>query len=291
MSITFEAVSHTYQPGTPFEWHALHDVSLTIEDGEFWGIIGPTGSGKSTLIQHMNGLLRPTSGRVLVDGVDLSDPKADLRSIRHKVGLVFQYPEAQLFGETIFEDVAFGPRNMKLDPAEVERRVLGALELVGLPASMKDRSPFGLSGGQARRVALAGVLAMQPKVLVLDEPTAGLDPRGREEILQLIRSFPALGMTVVLVSHSMDDVAESADRVLVMHQGRVYMVGTPAELFSRRAELEAIGLGVPAAVELVDKLRARGWPLPNGLVTMDQAVAAIEDVLARAGALKGGRRR
>lgn len=286
MPIIFEAVSHIYQPGTPFEWHALDQVSLEIPDGVFWGIIGPTGSGKSTLIQHMNGLLKPTSGRVLVDGIDLADRKADLRAIRQRVGLVFQYPEQQLFGETIYEDVAFGPRNLKLDPAEVDRRVMVALERVGLSPELKDRSPFGLSGGQARRVALAGVLAMEPRVLILDEPTAGLDPRGREEILQLVRSFPALGMTVILVSHSMDDVALNADQVLVMHRGRVHMLGTPRELFSRRAELEAIGLGVPAAVELVEKLRARGWELPADVVTIDQAVGAILSALRKGG---GGR--
>lgn len=286
MPIIFEAVSHTYQPGTPFEWHALDQVSLTIPDGEFWGIIGPTGSGKSTLIQHMNGLLQPTAGRVLVGGTDLADRKADLRTLRQRVGLVFQYPEHQLFGETIYEDVAFGPRNMKLDAAEVDRRVMTALQRVGLKPEMKDRSPFGLSGGQARRVALAGVLAMEPRVLILDEPTAGLDPQGREEILHLVRSFPALGMTVILVSHSMDDVAHNADKVLVMHRGRVHMLGTPRELFSRRAELEAIGLGVPAAVVLADMLRDRGWELPADLVTIDQAVGAIRSALRKGG---GGR--
>lgn len=283
MPIIFEAVSHTYQPGTPFEWHALEQVSLTIPDGEFWGIIGPTGSGKSTLIQHMNGLLKPTAGRVLVDDIDLSDRKADLRAVRQRVGLVFQYPEHQLFGETVYEDVAFGPRNMKLESAEVDRRVMTALERVGLSPELKDRSPFGLSGGQARRVALAGVLAMEPRVLILDEPTAGLDPQGREEILSLVRSFPALGMTVILVSHSMDDVALNADKVLVMHKGRIHMQGTPRELFSRRADLEAIGLGVPAAVRLADMLRSRGWEIPSDTVTIDQAVAAIKGALARKG--------
>lgn len=283
MPIIFEAVSHTYQPGTPFEWHALDQVSLEIPEGEFWGIIGPTGSGKSTLIQHMNGLLKPTAGRVLVDGIDLADREADLRKVRQKVGLVFQYPEHQLFGETIYEDIAFGPRNMQLDAAEVDRRVMTALERVGLKPEMKDRSPFGLSGGQARRVALAGVLAMEPRVLILDEPTAGLDPRGREEILQLVRSFPKLGMTVILVSHSMDDVALNADKVLVMHKGKVHMQGTPRQLFSRRAELEAIGLGVPAAVQLADMLRARGWELPSDLVTIEQAVLAIKEAISRKG--------
>ncbi|MDB4896116.1 MAG: ABC-type cobalt transport system ATPase component [Firmicutes bacterium] len=288
MPITLSHVSYTYQPGTPYEWHALDDVNLEIPDGEFWGIIGPTGSGKSTLIQHMNGLLKPTQGQVLVDGIDLSARAANLRQVRQKVGLVFQYPEYQLFGETIHEDIAFGPRNMKLPADEVERRVRRAMERVGLDESFRDRSPFGLSGGQARRVALAGVLAMEPRVLILDEPTAGLDPRGREEILSLVGAFPALGMSVVLVSHSMDDVALMADKVLVMHRGKVHMLGTPPELFSRRAELEAIGLGVPAAVQLIDMLRSRGWELPAGAVTIEQAVEAIRKSLrTKAGGGRG----
>ncbi|HLN61759.1 MAG TPA: energy-coupling factor transporter ATPase [Symbiobacteriaceae bacterium] len=283
MSISLTHVSYTYQPGTPYEWKALQDVSVEIPDGEFWGIIGPTGSGKSTLIQHMNGLLKPTEGQVLVDGVDLSRRGVDLKELRRKVGLVFQYPEHQLFGESIYEDIAFGPRNMRLSAAEVEQRVSLAMARVGLDPSFRNRSPFGLSGGQARRVALAGVLAMEPRVLILDEPTAGLDPRGREEILSLVKSFPALGLTVILVSHSMDDVAELADKVLVMHQSKVHMVGTPSELFSRRAELEAIGLGVPAAAQLVDMLRERGWNLPADAVTVDQAVAAILGALGKGG--------
>lgn len=286
MPITFSHVSYTYQPGTPHEWKALDDVSLTIPDGEFWGIIGATGSGKSTLIQHMNGLLKPTRGQVLVDGADLSQKGVDLKRIRMQVGLVFQYPEHQLFGETIYEDIAFGPRNMKLSDSEVEQRVARAMERVGLDSSLRTRSPFSLSGGQARRVALAGVLAMEPRVLILDEPTAGLDPRGREEILSLVRSFPALGMTVILVSHSMDDVAEIADKVLVMHRGRVHMLGTPVELFARRPELEAIGLGTTAAARLIDLLRDRGWELPGGAVTLSQAVAAIKGALPQRG---GGR--
>lgn len=283
MSITLKHVSYTYQPGTPHEWKALDDVSLTIPAGEFWGIIGPTGSGKSTLIQQMNGLLKPSQGQVQVDGTDLSQKGVDLKRIRMKVGLVFQYPEHQLFGETIFEDIAFGPRNMKLSAGEVEQRVARAMARVGLDPSFRDRSPFGPSGGQARRVALAGVLAMEPRVLILDEPTAGLDPRGREEILTLVRTFPALGMTVILVSHSMDDVAEMADKVLVMHQGQVHLLGTPTELFARRLELEAIGLGAPAAARLVDLLRERGWELPTGAVTLNQAVAAIKGALNRGG--------
>jgi len=283
MPITLRNVSYTYQPGTPYQWQALDDVSVTIPDGEFWGVIGPTGSGKSTLIQHMNGLIKPTGGQVLVDDIDLAQKGADLRRVRQRVGLVFQYPEHQLFGETVFEDVAFGPRNMKLSPDEVEQRVTRAMERVGLDPAYRTRSPFGLSGGQARRVALAGVLAMEPRVLVLDEPTAGLDPRGREEILRLIKTFPALGMTVILVSHSMDDVAEMADKVLVMHRGKVFMQGTPAELFSHRAELESIGLGVPAAAQLVDSLRQRGWTLPESAVTMDDAVKAILQAMGKGG--------
>ncbi|HWI61621.1 MAG TPA: energy-coupling factor transporter ATPase [Symbiobacteriaceae bacterium] len=283
MPITLNQVSHVYQPGTPYEWRALDDVTLTIPDGEFWGIIGPTGSGKSTLIQHMNGLLKPTSGQVLVDEIDLSARGVNLRKVRQKVGLVFQYPEHQLFGETIFEDIAFGPRNMGLSAGEVEQRVARAMERVGLNESFRSRSPFGLSGGQARRVALAGVLAMEPHMLILDEPTAGLDPRGREEILSLVKTFPALGITVILVSHSMDDVAEMADKVLVMHRGKVHMVGTPTELFSRRSELEGIGLGVPAAAQLVDMLRERGWDLPPEAVTLDQAVAGIATALGKGG--------
>jgi energy-coupling factor transport system ATP-binding protein len=290
MPITLSHVSYIYQPGTPYEWHALDDVNLEIPDGQFWGIIGATGSGKSTLIQHMNGLLKPTAGQVLVDGDDLSARRTSLKLIRQKVGLVFQYPEHQLFGETIYEDIAFGPRNMKLSGDLVEQRVRRAMERVGLDEAFRTRSPFGLSGGQARRVALAGVLAMEPRVLILDEPTAGLDPRGREEILSLIRTFPALGMTVILVSHSMDDVALMADQVLVMHRGKVHMLGTPSELFSRREELEAIGLGVPAAVHLLDMLRDRGWALPAGAVTLEQAVEAIRQVLPGEPRKGGGRR-
>ncbi len=283
MPITLSRVSHVYQPGTPYEWQALEDVSLTIPDGQFWGIIGPTGSGKSTLIQTMNGLIKPTSGHVSVDGVNLAEKGVNLKQVRMKVGLVFQYPEHQLFGETIFEDVAFGPRNMGLSAAEVEQRVVVALERVGLGPEFRARSPFGLSGGQARRVALAGVMAMEPRVLILDEPTAGLDPRGREEILSLVKGFPALGMTVLLVSHSMDDVAQMADQVVVMHRGKVHMQGSPTELFARRRELEEIGLGVPAAAQLVDMLRQRGWDLPLTAVTLEQAIAAIRGALGKGG--------
>jgi energy-coupling factor transport system ATP-binding protein len=275
MPITFENVSYTYNPGTPLAWRALDGVSLTIPDGSFYGIIGPTGSGKSSLIQHMNGLLLPTTGRVLVDGLDLTTKRLDLRQVRQKVGLVFQYPEAQLFGETVYEDVAFGPRNLGLPAAEVDRRVRESVQAVRLPEAFLHRSPFGLSGGQARRVALAGVLAMEPRYLILDEPTAGLDPVGREEILSLVQQLNQTGKTVILVSHSMDDVANLAQQVLVMHQGRLAMQGAPVELFARRAELEAMGLGVPAAADLIDRLQARGWDLPGGAVTLEGAVAQI----------------
>ncbi|HLO03301.1 MAG TPA: energy-coupling factor transporter ATPase [Symbiobacteriaceae bacterium] len=275
MPITFEAVSYTYNPGTPLAWKALDGVSLSIPDGSFYGIIGPTGSGKSSLIQQMNGLLLPTAGRVLVDGLDLTTKRLDLRQVRQKVGLVFQYPEAQLFGETVYEDVAFGPRNLGLPAAEVDRRVRESLRAVRLPEEFLNRSPFGLSGGQARRVALAGVLAMEPNYLILDEPTAGLDPVGREEILSLVQFLNQTGKTVILVSHSMDDVANLAQQVIVMHQGKVAMQGAPVELFARRAELEAIGLGVPAAADLVDRLQARGWALPGGAVTLEGAVVQI----------------
>lgn len=285
MPITLERVSHTYQSGTPYEWQALKDVSLTIADGQFWGVIGATGSGKSTLIQHFNALLKPTSGRVLVDGVDLGQTGVDLKKVRQKVGLVFQYPEHQLFGETIREDVGFGPRNMGLQDAEIERRVRSALALVGLDNSFLPRSPFSLSGGQARRVALAGVLAMEPRVLVLDEPTAGLDPQGRREILQMVREYPKQGMTVVLVSHSMDDVAALADQVVVMHQGQIFAQGSPRALFARQADLEEIGLGVPAAARLLGMLQERGWAVSPRAVTMEEAVREIR------GALKGGGRK
>jgi energy-coupling factor transport system ATP-binding protein len=286
MPITLEQVSFTYQPGTPYEWHALQEVSLTIPDGQFWGIIGATGSGKSTLIQHFNALLQPTSGRVLVDGADLAKLKGmELKRHRQKVGMLFQYAEQQLFGETIREDVGYGPRNLGLSDDVIELRVRRAIRQVGLDESFLERSPFTLSGGQARRVALAGVLAMEPRVLVLDEPTSGLDPQGRREILDLVRTYPSQGMTVILVSHSMDDVAALADQVAVLHRGRVWAQGAPRDLFARRSELEGLGLGVPAASRLLDMLREKGWPVSVRAVTVEEAVAQVR------GVLKGGRKR
>lgn len=282
MPIAVENLTYVYHPGTPWMHTALAGVDFVIEDGSCWGIIGATGSGKSTLIQHLNGLLRPTGGRVVVDGTDTSARGADLHALCRRVGLVFQYPEQQLFAETVFDDIAFGPRNFGLDDHAVRRRVHEAAAVVGVGAELLTRSPFALSGGQARRVALAGVLAMQPRVLVLDEPMAGLDPLGRQQILGLIRRLHRdEGLTVILVSHSMDDIAGLADQVLVLHGGRVLMQGPPRAVFSRAAELEAVGLGVPAPAELVARLAARGWSLPAGAVTIDEAVQAIAAALGR----------
>ena len=237
MPIVIEHLNYVYMSGGPYETHALDDVSLTIEDGEFVGLIGHTGSGKSTLVQHLNGLLLPTSGTITVDGLNIADKATDRRAIRRKVGLVFQYPENQLFEETVEKDIAFGPKNLGLDDAEIDRRVKGAMRKVALDYdALHERSVFELSGGQMRRVAIAGVLAMEPRTLVLDEPCAGLDPRGREEILGLIRDLHRdTGATIVMVSHSMDDVASLAERVIVMNHGRVAMDGTPREVFSRGA--------------------------------------------------------
>ena len=283
MSIVIEKLNYVYMAGGPYETHALHDVSLTIEDGEFIGLIGHTGSGKSTLVQHLNGLLKPTSGRILVDGLDLADKQTDKRAVRRKVGLVFQYPENQLFEETVEKDIAFGPKNLGLDDAEVSRRVREAMEKVALDYNrLKDRSVFELSGGQMRRVAIAGVLAMEPGTLVLDEPCAGLDPRGREEILGLIRRLhEQAGTTIVMVSHSMDDVASLAERVIVMNRGEVFMDGAPREVFSRGDELRAIGLDVPQAVELAQRLREHGLPVPEGVYREEELRQAIEAILGK----------
>ena len=283
MSIVIEKLNYVYMAGGPYETHALHDVSLTIEDGEFIGLIGHTGSGKSTLVQHLNGLLKPTSGRILVDGLDLADKQTDKRAVRRKVGLVFQYPENQLFEETVEKDIAFGPKNLGLDDAEISRRVREAMDRVALDYNrLKDRSVFELSGGQMRRVAIAGVLAMEPGTLVLDEPCAGLDPRGREEILGLIRRLhEQAGTTIVMVSHSMDDVASLAERVIVMNRGEVYMDGAPREVFSRGDDLRAIGLDVPQAVELAQRLRERGLPVPEGVYREEELQQAIEAILGK----------
>lgn len=283
MPIVIEHLNYVYMSGGPFETHALRDVSLTINDGEFIGLIGHTGSGKSTLVQHLNGLLMPSSGKVMVDGLDLFDKQTDKRAVRRKVGLVFQYPENQLFEETVAKDIAFGPRNLGLDEREIERRVREAMRKVALDYNeLSERSVFELSGGQMRRVAIAGVLAMEPKTLVLDEPCAGLDPRGREEILGLIRDLhKESGTTIVMVSHSMDDVASLAERVIVMNHGEVTMDGTPREVFAQGARLREMGLDVPQAVLLADKLRERGFDIPEGAYRMEEIKAAIETIVGK----------
>ena len=285
MPIVIEGLSYVYMSGGPYESRALDNVSLTIADGEFVGLIGHTGSGKSTLVQHLNGLLMPTSGRILVDGLDVADKATDRRAIRRKVGLVFQYPENQLFEETVARDIAFGPRNLGLDEAEIDRRVRDAMRRVALDYdTLAERSVFELSGGQMRRVAIAGVLAMEPRVLVLDEPCAGLDPRGREEILGLISKLHAeSGTTIVMVSHSMDDVASLAERVIVMDHGKVAMDGAPREVFSRGEELRAIGLDVPQAVELAGKLRARGFDVPQGTYRIEEIRETILGLVGKGG--------
>jgi energy-coupling factor transport system ATP-binding protein len=276
MSLVAERLTHVYGAGTPFETLALDGVDLTINAGEFVGIIGPTGSGKSTLIQHFNGLLKPTSGRVVVDGEDLTS-KTGGRAARRKVGLVFQFPEHQLFEETVFADVAFGPRNLGLGDAEIKDRVEEALKLVGLDSGqVGDRSPFSLSGGQMRRVALAGILAMRPAVLILDEPTSGLDPRGREEILgHVTQLHRARGLTVVLVSHNMEDVARLVSHVFVLDRGRLIMAGPTREVYSRSAELKAIGLDVPPVSGLLGELRRRGVDVPAGALTVEEAAGHL----------------
>lgn len=283
MPIVIEHLNYVYMSGGPFETQALSDVSLTIDDGEFIGLIGHTGSGKSTLVQHLNGLLMPSGGKIMVDGLDLADRQTDRRAVRRKVGLVFQYPENQLFEETVAKDIAFGPRNLGLDEQEIERRVREAMRKVALDYDeLHERSVFELSGGQMRRVAIAGVLAMEPKTLVLDEPCAGLDPRGREEILGLIRDLhKESGTTIVMVSHSMDDVASLAGRVIVMNHGEVTMDGTPREVFAQGARLREMGLDVPQAVLLADKLRERGFDIPEGAYRMEEIKAAIETIVGK----------
>lgn len=285
MSIVIEHLNYVYMQGGPYETKALDDVSLTIHDGEFVGLIGHTGSGKSTLVQHLNGLILPTSGQITVDGMDLADKNTDKRAIRRRVGLVFQYPENQLFEETVAKDIAFGPKNLGLDEAEIDRRVRTAMRRVALDYDkLSQRSVFELSGGQMRRVAIAGVLAMEPQTLVLDEPCAGLDPKGREAILGLISDLHReSGATIVMVSHSMDDVAALAERVIVMNHGKVAMDGAPREVFSRGEELRAIGLDVPQAVELAQKLREKGFDVPEGIYKIEEVRAAVEAIVGKGG--------
>ena len=272
MSLKVKHLTHTYSAGSAFQATAVHDVSLTIEDGEFVCIVGHTGSGKSTLVQHLNGLLKPTSGQVLVDGEDMNGEGVDRRRIRQKVGLVFQYPEYQLFEETIAKDIAFGPKNQGLSEEEIDQRVRRAMAHVHLDYDKyAERSPFDLSGGQMRRVAIAGVLAMEPKVLILDEPAAGLDPRGRERILGMLQELHREGgVTIVMVSHSMDDCARLATRMIVMSKGELVLTDTPRNVFRQADLMRSIGLGVPEAAELCGRLRTAGLQLPDDLFTQEE---------------------
>ena len=275
-------LSYIYSAGSPFERQALKDVSVRFEQGELVGIIGHTGSGKSTLIQHLNGLLRPTAGQVLLEGHDIWEKPKEIRAVRFRVGMVFQYPEYQLFEETVRRDIAFGPRNMGLSEEEIAVRVQRAAEAVGLRPELLDKSPFELSGGEKRRAAIAGVMAMEPEVLILDEPTAGLDPRGREQVLAQIRRYrQEHGTTVLLVSHSMEDVASLADRVLVMHEGRVAMLAPTEEVFSRAEELSAMGLSVPAVTRIFMGLRERGFDVGGNAYTVEQAVRRLLPLLGK----------
>ena len=286
MSIRVENVSFVYGAGTPYEKRALSDVNLSVEKGEFVGIIGHTGSGKSTLIQHLNGLLHPTTGLVTVDGVDLAGKDKEAMAKRHSVGMVFQYPEQQLFEETIAEDIAFGPRNLGCDEAETEKRVKEAMAAVGLPhETYAKRSPFRLSGGQMRRVAIAGVLAMKPDFLILDEPSAGLDPVGRREIFAQIRAWYEAGaFSVILVSHNMDDIAQLATRLLVMDHGKLVLDGAPMDLFlHHRAELLAAGVDVPPLTETLLSLAARGIAVPMKAATAKEAAAGMVKAWKEAG--------
>jgi energy-coupling factor transport system ATP-binding protein len=273
--IETKKLTHKYSAGTPFEKDALTEVDFRAYPGEYLGIIGHTGSGKSTLIQHLNGLLKPSSGQVCYQGQDIWAEKGRARQVRFQVGLVFQYPEYQLFEETVYKDIAFGPKNMKLDTQEIDRRVRSAAEFVGLSEDILQQSPFELSGGQKRRVAIAGVIAMEPSVLILDEPTAGLDPVGREEILANIRQYhDAKNATVILVSHSMEEVARSVDRIVVVNDGTLPLEGTPAQVFQQDEALKRMGLDVPQVTQVFRFLREKGIDLPS-VYTVEEAVAAL----------------
>ena len=278
--IKLENVSYTYMKGGPFEKKALDNVSLEVRPGEFIGVIGHTGSGKSTMIQMLNGLLKPSEGRVFIDGTDINDKGVNLRDIRFKVGLVMQYPEYQLFEETVLKDISFGTANMGLPREEVEERARFAANMVGLNDSLLEKSPFDLSGGQKRRAAIAGVLAMEPKILILDEPTAGLDPAGRDEILFKIRDMhKRMNLTVLLVSHSMEDVAKLADRILVMNGGHVEMFDTPDKVFCKSGRLQEIGLNVPQITRVMDRLREAGIDVPGGIYTTGDAYRVLAPML------------
>ena len=282
--IKIENLNFVYKKGMPDERKVLHDVNIEIEDGDIVAIIGHTGSGKSTLIQHLNALVRPTSGRIFINGTDITAPKIDLKSVRKRVGMVFQYPEYQLFEETVYKDIAFGPQNMGLSPKEIEKRVFEAMELVGLSRDLKDRSPFELSGGQKRRVAIAGVLSMKPEILILDEPTAGLDPHGRDSLLNRIENLhKTSGMTVIFVSHSMEEVARLAKHVVVMNKGHVFASGTISEIFSMGYELQKIGLNIPQITQLAIKLKEKGVDIRQDIYTVKFATEVISEMIKERG--------
>jgi len=276
--IRTEKLSHTYSTGTPFERVAVHDIDFTAEKGEYLGIIGATGSGKSTFVQHLNGLLRPTSGQVFYEGVDIHESKKHTRDIRFKVGLVFQYPEYQLFEATVFEDIAFGPKNMGLPEDEIRERVLESAGFVGLGESFLEKSPFGLSGGEKRRAAIAGVIAMRPEVLILDEPTAGLDPQGQAEIIQNIRNYKASNdATILLVTHNMEEIARNVDRIVLLNKGGVVMDDNPAQVFSDAVRLHEYGLAAPKAAMIATRLRTLGLDLKQGIYTIEQLRKALDE--------------
>ena len=283
MSIKIENLTYVYMPKTPFEKKALDNVNLEIEDGEFLAVIGHTGSGKSTLIQHLNGLLKPASGKIYVDGTDITDKDTKLVDIRKKVGLVFQYPEYQLFEETIAKDIAYGPSNLELNEDEILRRVKKSMEMVGLDYDeYKDISPFELSGGQKRRVAIAGVIAMEPNVLILDEPTAGLDPAGRDDILEQIKFLhEKYNMTIILVSHSMEDVGKLAEKIIVMNDGHIELQGKPKEVFREIDTLERIGLAVPQVTYLMRELKRKGFNVSEDIFTVEKAKSELLNILLK----------
>lgn len=281
MAIIVDHVSFVYEPDTPLAHKALDDICLNIPDGQFIGIIGHTGSGKSTLVQHLNGLMMATDGHIYYNGEDIYDKDFEMKKLRSNVGLVFQYPEHQLFEVDVFSDVCFGPKNLGLDKKEVELRAYDALKKVGLPDDLFYQSPFDLSGGQKRRVAIAGVLAMKPDVLILDEPTAGLDPKGREEILEQIKRLQVeTGLTIILVSHSMEDVAEYVDRIVVMNKGRVMYDDVPREVFKHYKELEEVGLAAPQVTYIMQALHQKGLPINTEATTIDEAAEEIMRVLS-----------
>lgn len=285
MSIRVENLNYTYAQGTAYQSVALDNVNFSIEDGEFVGIIGHTGSGKSTLLMHLNGLLSPQSGKIFIGDTEITDSSTKMVDIRRKVGLVFQYPEYQLFEETVAKDVGFGPKNLGLQEDDITERVCSAISAVGLDYDeLSERSPFELSGGQKRRVAIAGVLAMEPEVLILDEPTAGLDPKAREEVMDtIVKIHKERGNITVLVSHNMDDIAKYSDKVIVMDDGKILMVGTAYEVFSQRELLSSRGLGMPCIMELATKLKERGHDVPGKVMNIDEAERMLLDILKAKG--------